>query len=129
MESGSPLAVNQPNTFAEVKAVVAEYEQALVSNDTATLDRLFWNSPETVRLGASENLFGYAAIAEFRQQRSSKGLARQVERVAITTFGDSMATAHVIFSRPGQPLGRQTQTWLKTDEGWKVVSAHVSKMS
>ncbi|MFM2482749.1 oxalurate catabolism protein HpxZ [Celerinatantimonas sp. YJH-8] len=123
------MKVNEPAVVQEVTQAVLDYEQALVHNDVAALDRFFWNSAETVRLGARENLFGYQAIAEFRRQRSPKGLEREVVKVAITTFGDSLATAHVIFKRPHQSLGRQSQTWLRTQQGWQIVSAHVSNIA
>ena len=38
------------------------------------------------------------------------------------------ATAMTLFSRPttAGKIGRQSQTWLRTDAGWRVVAAHVS---
>jgi hypothetical protein len=48
-------------------------------------------------------------------------------RVAITVYGESFATADAEFFREGSDRrGRQTQSWVKFAEGWKVVSAHVS---
>jgi hypothetical protein len=44
--------------LAEVTAAFQRYETALVSNDTATLNELFRNSPLTVRYGVAENLYG-----------------------------------------------------------------------
>jgi len=41
-----------------------------------------------------------------------------------------MATANVEFQRVGNPRsGRQSQTWLRTPDGWRVVSAHVSLLT
>ena len=123
------MQINLPEVLAEVSDMLACYEQALVSNDVATLDALFWDSPHTRRLGATENLFGYAAIQTFRQQRPAKGLARTRQQTAITTFGHDMATADITFTRAGEPrLGRQSQTWVRFPEGWRVVAAHVSWM-
>lgn len=123
------MEINLPEVLAEVSDALARYEQALVGNDLATLDALFWHSPHTRRLGASENLFGYAAIQAFRQGRSTKGLARTRQQTAITTFGRDLATADITFTREGEPrLGRQSQTWVRLPEGWRVVSAHVSWM-
>ncbi len=124
------MEINLPEVVAEVSTVLARYEQALVGNDVALLDELFWNSPHTVRLGASENLFGYQAIQTFRQGRSPKGLARTRQQTAITTFGRDLATASITFTREGEPrIGRQSQTWVRFPEGWRVVAAHVSWMS
>lgn len=122
------MQLNESQIVNEVTDVVMRYEAALTGNDVAVLDELFWHSPHTVRLGATENLFGYEAIQNFRKNRSGKGLERQIVKLSITTFGDSMASANLIFKRPGQPLGRQSQMWVKMPEGWQVVSAHVSLM-
>ena len=125
----SPIAVNLPAVMAEVEAVFAEYERALVTNDVATLDRLFWESPHTLRYGAGENLYGYDAIQAFRQGRPSNNLARDILATSITTFGQDFAVANVEFRREGsERTGRQSQTWVRMPEGWRVVSAHVSLM-
>lgn len=121
--------VNIPEIVAEVSEVLDRYEDALVNNKVEVLDALFWDSPYTVRLGATENLYGTDQIKEFRRQRPSVGLARTVTHTQITTFGRDFAVAHREFVRPGQATsGRQTQTWVRTDEGWRVVSAHVSSL-
>lgn len=120
-------AVNLPEVVAEVEAVFAQYEAALVSNDVATLDLLFWNHATTLRYGATENLYGYAEIAAFRAQRPSLGLARTLTRRSLTTFGHDFAVANIEFVRDGSTrIGRQSQTWVRLAEGWRVVAAHVS---
>ena len=121
------LAVNQPAVLAEVEAACARYERALVGNDVAVLDELFWRDGRTLRYGATENIYGYDAIAAFRSARSPAGLARTVTRTVITTFGDDFATANLEFERDGGRVrGRQSQTWVRLPEGWRVVAAHVS---
>jgi ketosteroid isomerase-like protein len=124
------MQINLPPVLAEVEAVFARYEQALVSNDIATLDELFWDSPQTLRYGVGENLYGIEAIRAFRASRPALGLSRETLRTQITTYGDSFATTHIEFRRAGsERTGRQTQTWMKTRDGWRVVSAHVSLMA
>ena len=103
------------------------YEAALTGNDVAVLDELFWNSPHTLRYGATENLYGYDAIGAFRAARPAQGLARTVLKTVITTYGRDFATANLEFQRAGSPkTGRQSQTWMRTPQGWRVVAAHVS---
>ena len=120
-------AVNLPDVLAEVEAAFAAYEAALVGNDVATLDRLFWDHASTLRYGATENLYGYAEIAAFRAQRAAKGLARTISRRSLTTFGRDFAVANIEFIRDGSTrIGRQSQTWVRFAEGWRVVAAHVS---
>ncbi|MGQ2995249.1 oxalurate catabolism protein HpxZ [Variovorax sp.] len=119
--------INLPDVLAEVEAVFARYEHALVNNEVEVLDELFWASPTTLRYGATENLYGYEAIQAFRASRPAQGLARELLRVAITTYGRDFATANCEFRREGsERTGRQSQTWMRTAEGWRVVAAHVS---
>lgn len=120
------MNINQPEVLAEVGALFARYEAALVNNDVAELDLLFWNSSYTVRYGTDENLYGFDQIAAFRKERAAAGLARSVDRTVITTFGDNFATTSIEFSRDNGISGRQSQTWARLPEGWRVVAAHVS---
>ncbi|TCR65466.1 oxalurate catabolism protein HpxZ [Bosea sp. BK604] len=122
------MTVNDPAILAEVEAAFAAYEKALTSNDVATLGALFWDSAHTIRYGIAENLYGYGEIAAFRSARSPVGLERKLDRTVITTYGSDLATANTLFRRESAPgkVGRQSQTWMRFPDGWKVVSAHVS---
>ncbi len=122
------IDINLPEIVAEVAAAFARYEAALTSNDVATLNALFWDSPHTIRYGIGENLYGAAEIAAFRGGRSPNGLARTLQRTVITTYGRDHATASTLFTRDAMPgrIGRQMQTWVRLPSGWRVVAAHVS---
>ncbi len=122
------MDINIPEIKAEVEAVFNEYETALVTNDVPVLDRLFLNAPTTIRYGGSENLYGYAEIAEFRSSRRSADLDRRLKGTVVTTYGTDFATASTLFYRDSAPgkVGRQMQTWIRTPDGWKVAAAHVS---
>ncbi len=123
------MKVNLPEIVAEVTSVFGRYEQALVTNDVALLDELFWENTLTLRFGATENLYGHAAIKAFRAGRPAQGLAREIFNTVITTYGEDFATANTEFRRVGSDkLGRQSQTWVRTADGWRVVAAHVSLM-
>jgi Protein of unknown function (DUF3225) len=124
------MNINLPDVVAEVRAAFERYEHALVTNDVQVLDELFWRSPHTIRYGATENLYGYEEIQAFRAARPSKGLARTLSRTVITTYGHDAATANTEFWRENaERVGRQSQTWIRTGDGWRVVSAHVSQMA
>jgi len=123
------MEINRPDVLASLTVAFERYERALVTNDVQELDALFWNSPHTVRYGAGENLHGYGAIAAFRAARPGKGLDRTITSQVLTTFGDSFGTASMTFSRAGHAaIGRQSQTWVKFAEGWRVTAAHVSTL-
>ncbi|MEN4768632.1 oxalurate catabolism protein HpxZ [Duffyella gerundensis] len=122
--------INQPDVLAAVTAAFQRYEQALVSNDVAVLDELFWHDARTVRLGAGENLYGIEEIRAFRQARPAAGLARTLRNTVITTFGDDFAVCSTEFTRAGSDrIGRQQQSWVKMADGWRIVAAQVSLMS
>ena len=125
---GQEPEIDLPEVVAEVTAAFARYEQALVGNDVATLDTTFRDDPRTIRYGMGENLYGFAEIAAFRAARPSAGLSRTLSRTVITAYGRDFAVASTLFERTTVPgkIGRQTQTWVKFAEGWRVVAAHVS---
>ena len=121
------MDINLSDVHAEVCAAFARYEDALVHTRVEVLDELFWDSAHTIRYGAAENLYGIEEIRAFRQSRPAAGLARTLRRTVITTFGRDSATAMTEFVREGgNKIGRQSQTWVRLPQGWRVVAAHVS---
>ena len=123
------MIINDPATLAEVEAAIADYERALMANDLDALDALFWQSPATVRYGPGQNLHGIEAIKAFRIGRPGGSPQRAVTKLIITTFGNDFATANVEFQRAGAPKpGRQSQTWVRFADGWRVVAAHISML-
>jgi hypothetical protein len=122
------MKINDPAIVAEVTAAFDRYEAALVGNDVAVLDELFLDSSTTIRYGGAENLYGIDEVRAFRASRPALGLARQLDRVSITTYGGEFAVAATLFRRENAPgkVGRQMQSWIKTEAGWRVAAAHVS---
>jgi hypothetical protein len=121
------MEINIPEMLAEVTAAFERYEAALNANDIKVLDDSFWNSPHTLRYGLAENLYGRDEILAFRKGRPAVDLRRKLLRVVITCFGRDFATANCEFQKlDSNRQGRQSQTWLRTPVGWRVVAAHVS---
>jgi Protein of unknown function (DUF3225) len=121
------LEINIPEVVAEVADAFMRYERALIANDVAELDALFWESPFTLRFGVNENLYGYAAIANFRSSRAAMDLTRRLMNTVITTYGRDFASANTEFQRvSGTIPGRQSHVWVRTDDGWRIAAAHVS---
>ena len=122
------MEIDLPEIVAEVRAAFERYERALVSNDVATLDSLFRQDSRTIRYGLAENLYGHDEIAAFRAGRPPRGLMRSRSRTVVTTYGRDFAVASTLFHRDTAPgkIGRQMQTWVRCEEGWRVVAAHVS---
>jgi hypothetical protein len=122
------MEIDLPEVVAEVRQAYERYEQALVTNDIATLDSLFRKDERTIRYGIAENLYGYKQVAAFRATRSPRNLMRTLTRTVITTYGRDFAVASTLFHRDSlaSKVGRQMQTWVRFPEGWRVVAAHVS---
>jgi hypothetical protein len=121
------LEINNPEVVAEVTEAFQRYEQALIANDVATLEELFWDNPLTLRFGIGENLYGYEAIVAFRRNRPPIDMRRRLINTVITTYGRDMATVDTEFQRTVATMtGRQSQTWLRTEQGWRITAAHVS---
>ncbi|MBM3344259.1 MAG: oxalurate catabolism protein HpxZ [Betaproteobacteria bacterium] len=122
------MDINNPQTVAEVTREFNRYQQAILNNDVAVLNELFWNNTLTLRYGIGENLYGYAAIAAFRGARDPASALRVVGKNVVTTYGRDAATTNCEFAR-GARRGRQSQSWIRMPEGWRIVAAHVSYMA
>jgi len=121
--------VNDPAVVAEVTDLYLKYEEALTNNNLEVMDSLFWDTPEVVRFGLAENLYGVEEIRNFRASRSNPKIERKISNLKVVTFGKDKATVTLEFHRiinNVERFGRQSQTWYKFPQGWKVVSAHVS---
>ena len=121
--------VNLPEVIAELRELYSRYEQALVSNDVETLVAMFWASPQVMRFGVTENLYGHSELEAFRKSRPSANLARAIKRLEIVSFGHDFASITLEFERDtpnGITRGRQSQVWVRLPQGWRIVSAHVS---
>ncbi len=123
------MEINDPEVVAELRALYPLYEAALVNNDVETLTNMFWSSPYALRFGAGENLYGVDEIEAFRKSRSAVNLARRVVRLEIVSFGKDFGSITLEFERDTAAdlvRGRQSQVWVRLDEGWPILSAHVS---
>lgn len=115
--------------LSEVTAAFNRYEAALNSNDVGVLNELFLESPDTIRYGPAEVLYGHAEIAAYRSARDPSDALRELIRVEITAWSDDFATANCEYRRVKTGRhGRQSQTWMRTPAGWRVIAAHVSFM-
>ncbi len=122
------LEINIPEVLAEFMPVYLEYQRAVDTNDFETMNKLFWNSPQTVRFGPVGTLIGYDTIAAYRRWRAGhESSERTLRNTVVTTFGHDFAATNTESVKEGQPtIGRQSQSWIRTPEGWRIASAHVS---
>jgi hypothetical protein len=96
--------------IADVIEAFQRYERALVTNDVAALDALFWNKSATLRFGVTDcGLLRPSSCNRFD--------------AAPTKYRDSELRPrrrdyHTEFQRVGSDLiGRQSHVWLRTDSG------------
>lgn len=120
--------INDPGIVSEVRSAFEGYNAALDAGDVAALNGYFWDTPSTVRFGPTENLFGFAEISSFRSGRWQPADGqRTIERVAITALGRDLATTNALICGSNGKVSRQSQTWARLPEGWRIVAAHVSQ--
>jgi hypothetical protein len=121
------MEINIPEDLAEVTAAFRSYQAALTNADVAMLNELFWDSPHTIRYGITESLHGHAAIVTFRIARTTGPFHHDLLETVITIYGHDFGTANTTFRRHGTaPTGRQSHTWIRTPQGWRIAAAHVS---
>ncbi len=119
------MKVNEAGPLAELTALYGAYEAALMADDVAALAGFFWEHDLVRRYALGVNSYGHQSITAARQARRAED--RTLEATLITTYGDDLGTADTEFTRTATGRrGRQTQTWVRFDEGWRIVSAHVS---
>jgi len=121
--------VNLPEIVDEVSAEFESYERALVGRDLAGMKSSFASSPEVVRFGVADRQYGPEELAQWRANQPPLPPGRLLTETRVTTYGRDVAIVTTLFSYPGRPIiGRQSQTWLRLEEGWRIVHAHVSEV-
>jgi AtzH-like len=123
------VEINIPEAVAELITEFESYERAIVTGDFQTVIGHFWDSPHTLRYGTTvrEHFYSNAEITAFRVQRGALKQPRTLRNTRITTYGRDYGTADTEYVLDGSDkIGRQSQTWVRFPEGWRIVSAHVS---
>jgi len=122
-------SLDLPEVTAEVTAVFERYETALREADVAVLTELFWADPRCVRYGVADRQYGDAEIAEWRRANPGVPPGRTLSGTVVLATSPTTAVVSTLFGYPGSPAeGRQTQTWVRLPEGWRIVAAHVSEV-
>jgi hypothetical protein len=118
---------NESDVVEEVLARFKAYNATLDAGDAEALNGFFWDSPSTVRFGLTETLFGIESIKAFRLGKwKAPAMSREIVRVAVTALGRDVATTNALIRSANGKVSRQSQTWARFPEGWKIAAAHVS---
>ncbi len=124
------MMINEPSVVNEVRGIFDRYESALVADDLTTMTELFLDSAEIVRFGINDTEHGSEDLIGWRKAQPPHRPGRSLSDVSVVTYGDTVAVVTAMFSYPDRPLlGRQSQTWVRFDEGWRIVHAHVSEIA
>ncbi len=119
---GSPSSAE-----AEVTALSDAYEAALIANDVAAMDAVFWNSPDTIRFGIAEVQHGYDEIAAWRATAGGVPSSRRIITRTVCELAPGVVAVDLTFVNGDDPtVGRQSQVWVRTDGAWRIKRAHVS---
>ena len=113
-----------------VLACFRAYEEALSAGDVAAMDAWFADDPRTVRFGIAEEQWGAEEIRRWRSVAPGTPAGRGLSETRVDLWADNLAVVTTLFGYPASmSVGRQSQTWLRTDAGWRIIHAHVSERS
>lgn len=122
------MEVNRADVIDEVVAASDLYEAALAAGDVSGLNVLFWHDERAVRVGDSDIQRGHDEISAYRRDGGNGAVIRVNGVRNVTAFGRDLAVVDVLSVYPRDSRqGRQSQIWLRTDQGWRVAHAHVSR--
>jgi ketosteroid isomerase-like protein len=120
------MEIDRPDVIAEVTAAFEDYERALVANDVDRILGCF--APGAVRFGIADQQVGLEEQRRWRLAQPDLPPGRRLKDTIVAAYGADTAVVTTLFGYPGGAvLGRQTQTWVRLPDGWRIVTAHVSE--
>lgn len=112
----------------EVLACFTAYEQALSAGDVAAMDSWFADDTRTTRFGVADEQWGADEVRSWRRLAPRVPAGRRLSETRVDLWTEDLAVVTTLFRYPASStLGRQSQTWLRTPDGWRVIHAHVSE--
>jgi len=106
-----------------VLACFTAYEE-----DVAAMDAWFADDARTIRFGMADEQWGAEDVRGWRSLALRAPAGRQLSETRVDMWADNVAVVTTLFRYPASvSVGRQSQTWLLTDAGWRVIHAHVSE--
>jgi hypothetical protein len=123
------MTADRSLAVAELRAAFEDYERALMEHDLEAMAAAFLDDEEVVRFGITDRQQGATELAQWRAAQPPLPPGRTLFETVVRTWGDAFGVVTTCFTYPGRPLiGRQSQTWLRIDGEWRIVSAHVSEI-
>jgi hypothetical protein len=120
------VEIDRADVIAEVTDAFEAYERALVANDVDAMLGFF--DARSMRFGIADQQSGLAEQRRWRRAQPPLPAGRHLKDTEVRAYGPDAATVTTLFGYPGSDvLGRQSQTWIRLPEGWRIVHAHVSE--
>jgi ketosteroid isomerase-like protein len=125
--TGTPIEDALTHAAAEVTAGSDAYEEALRRNDVNSLNAAFLHSDEVVRFGIRDMQFGSVELLAWRAGAPAIDPRRRCLSRTVLALAPTVVAVDIVFRDGDEPLtGRQSQTWVRTADGWRIARAHVS---
>jgi hypothetical protein len=119
------MQIDRPDVVAEVTAAFTAYEEALTADEADHVVGFF--APGAVRFGIADQQAGLEEQLAWRRAQPPLPPGRRLKDTTVTAYGADVAVVTTLFGYPGSDvLGRQSQTWVRLPQGWRIVTAHVS---
>jgi len=123
--------MSDTHSLTPAEAVVArlsdEYEAALVRNDLAAMNDVFWRSADVLRFGIADMQSGYDEVVAWRAVAVPVPASRTIIERTVLEIAAGVVAVDLTFRNGAEPfIGRQSQTWVEHESGWRIVRAHVS---
>jgi ketosteroid isomerase-like protein len=125
-EGRDDVEIDRPDVIAEVTEAFEAYERALMANDVEAMLGFFTGRAR--RFGIADQQAGRAEQRRWRQAQPPLPAGRHLKDTEVQAYGADAAVVTTLFGYPGsEVLGRQSQTWIRLPEGWRIAHAHVSE--
>jgi uncharacterized membrane protein YoaK (UPF0700 family) len=104
------------------------YERAVVENDLGVMDELFAEGDEPMRADAAGLLVGHSTISQFRKVRGGVS-ERSISAMQSRKLSSEAWVVSAVSDYDTGGKGVQTQVWIRTRAGWRILAAHVTPRS
>lgn len=101
------------------------YERAVVENDLGVMDELFAEGDEPMRADAAGILVGHSTISQFRRLRGGVS-ERSLSAMQSRKLSSEAWVVSAVSDYDTGGKGVQTQVWIRTPAGWRILAAHVT---
>jgi ketosteroid isomerase-like protein len=111
----------------EIAELSDRYEAALLANDVEAMNDAFWRDEGVLRFGIADRQRGFDEIVVWRADATPVPADRRITSRVVAELAPGVVAVDLTFVNGSAPgTGRQSQTWVRTNDGWRIVRAHVS---